>query len=182
MEGDTLSRTISRIGYEIAERNRGVDNLCLIGILGKGPPLAGRIAERLEHMEGIRPPVGQVDTTPYRDDRAGGPAEDRSDIPFSLDGRRVVLVDDVMQTGRTVRAAIEALMARGRPAQVQLFVLVDRGHRELPIKADYVGKNLPTSRGERVLVRLREQGGDDTVVIVENTMEHTMEHTGGEPR
>ena len=152
MDAGAVQRAITRISFEISERNHGVDNLCLLGILRRGPVVAQRIADKLASVEGTAPPVGRLDC---------------SDIPFPLDGVRVVLVDDVIYTGRTVRAAIDAIMARGRPACIQLAVLIDRGHRELPIKADYIGKNLPTSHSERVWVRLLELDGEDGVVITD---------------
>ena len=167
MDAGAVQRAITRISFEILERNHGVQNLCLLGILRRGPVVAQRIADKLASVEGARPPVGQLDVTPWRDDLSGHPPADRSDIPFSLDGARVVLVDDVIYTGRTVRAAIDAIMARGRPSCIQLAVLIDRGHRELPIKADYIGKNLPTSHSERVSVRLLELDGEDRVVITD---------------
>ena len=187
MDAERVSRALTRIAHEILERNRGISDVCLVGIRSRGVPIARRIAATLAEAAGEEQPIGSLDITLYRDDLMRNPVGPqpvvrRTDIPFSIDNRTIVLVDDVLYTGRTTRAALDALVDFGRPRAIQLVVLVDRGHRELPIKADYVGKNLPTSRGERVLVRLREQGGDDTVVIVENTMEHTMEHTGGEPR
>lgn len=167
MDAGAVQRAITRISFEISERNHGVDNLCLLGILRRGPVVAQRIADKLASVEGTAPPVGRLDVTPRRDDLSGSTPEDCSDIPFPLDGVRVVLVDDVIYTGRTVRAAIDAIMARGRPACIQLAVLIDRGHRELPIKADYIGKNLPTSHSERVWVRLLELDGEDGVVITD---------------
>ena len=167
MDAGALSRAITRISFEILERNRGLENLCLLGILRRGPVVAQRIADKLQALEGIRPPVGLLDVTPSRDDLSGSPPPDRSEIPFSLDGVRVILIDDVVFTGRTVRAAIDAIMNRGRPACIQLAALIDRGHRELPIKADYIGKNVPTSLNERVWVRLTELDGVDGVIITE---------------
>ena len=152
MDAGAVQRAITRISFEISERNHGVDNLCLLGILRRGPVVAQRIADKLASVEGTAPPVGRLDVTPRRDDLSGSTPEDCSDIPFPLDGVRVVLVDDVIYTGRTVRAAIDAIMARGRPACIQLAVLIDRGHRELPIDPEYVGKNVPTAREEQICV------------------------------
>ncbi|MBQ2697821.1 MAG: bifunctional pyr operon transcriptional regulator/uracil phosphoribosyltransferase PyrR [Clostridia bacterium] len=167
MDAGALQRAISRISFEILERNQGAEQLCLIGIESKGPTVAKRIADRIGEIEGLRPPVGRLDVTPHRDDLRGEPPPDGSEISFSLDGVNAVLVDDVIYTGRTVRAAIDSIMEKGRPARIQLAVLIDRGHRELPIKPDYVGKNLPTSHSERVTVRLKERDGEDAVVIVD---------------
>lgn len=176
MDGTAMRRAIARISFEIIERNRGVENLCMIGIMSRGVQLADRIADKIAEVEGQQIPVGYVDITRYRDDRqsegGGIPAEgDKTNIPFSLTGKKLVLVDDVMYTGRSVRAAIDALMEQGRPASIQLAVLVDRGHRELPIRADYIGKNLPTSKEETVRVLVAERDGDDRVIILEKEQE-----------
>jgi pyrimidine operon attenuation protein/uracil phosphoribosyltransferase len=170
MDAARMSRTIARIAHEIAERNREVDELALVGIRARGVPLARRIADALAGIIDVRVPVGVLDITLYRDDLMRQPVGPqplvrRTEIPFSIDDRRILLVDDVLYTGRTVRAALDALIDFGRPRAIQLVVLVDRGHRELPIKADYVGKNLPTSSNEVVHVRLEEVDGRDEVAI-----------------
>jgi pyrimidine operon attenuation protein / uracil phosphoribosyltransferase len=170
MDADRVGRTLTRIAHEIVERNRTLDDLALVGIRSRGEHLARRLAEQLQQIAGRAVPTGALDITLYRDDlmrHAVGPQPlvRSTDIPFSIDDRILLLVDDVLYTGRTVRAALDALIDLGRPQAIQLVVLVDRGHRELPIKADYVGKNLPTSRGESVQVRLEEVDGDDEVVI-----------------
>jgi len=170
MDGDRLSRSLTRIAHEIVERNRGIDDLALVGIRERGVPIARRIAKQLHEITGSDVPTGALDITLYRDDlmrQAVGPQPlvRSTDIPFDLDDRVILLVDDVLYTGRTIRAALDALIDFGRPKAIQLVVLVDRGHRELPIKADYVGKNVPTSRRESVQVRLEEVDGHDEVVI-----------------
>lgn len=170
MDADRMGRTLTRIAHEIVERNRGVDRLALVGVRTRGVPIAARLASRLREITGQDVPVGALDITLYRDDlmhHAVGPQPvvRSTDIPFSIDDRVIVLVDDVLYTGRTVRAALDELIDFGRPRAIQLVVIVDRGHRELPIKADYVGKNLPTSRTESVSVRLAETDGCDEVVI-----------------
>ena len=182
MDGGRMSRTLTRIAHEIVERNRGVDDLALVGIQRRGVPLARRIAaliKSIAHQEGSAPqpgridvPTGALDITLYRDDlmrHAVGaqPVVGQTAIPFSIDDQRILLVDDVLYTGRTIRAALDALIEFGRPKSIQLVVLVDRGHRELPIKADYVGKNLPTSPTQSVQVRLTETDGRDEVEIQE---------------
>jgi len=159
-----------RIAHEIVERNRGVDDLAIVGIRERGVPLARRISAELERIAGKAVPTGALDITLYRDDlmrQAVGPQPlvRSTDILFDIDNRVIVLVDDVLYTGRTIRAALDALIDFGRPRAIQLVVLVDRGHRELPIKADYVGKNVPTSRRESIQVRLQEVDGHDEVVI-----------------
>jgi pyrimidine operon attenuation protein/uracil phosphoribosyltransferase len=170
MDADRISRALVRIAHEIVERNRGVEQLAVIGVRSRGVPLARRIAAALKSISGDDVPVGALDITLYRDDlmrQAVGPQPivRRTEIPFSIDNRVIVLVDDVLFTGRTTRAALDALIDFGRPRAIQLVVLVDRGHRELPIKADYVGKNVPTSRQESVQVKLRELDGVDEVVL-----------------
>jgi pyrimidine operon attenuation protein/uracil phosphoribosyltransferase len=170
MDGDRVGRTLTRIAHEILERNRGVEELALVGIRTRGVPIAKRLARSIREIHGYAVPTGALDITLYRDDlmrHAVGPQPlvRRTEIPFSIDDRRILLVDDVLYTGRTVRAALDALIDFGRPRQIQLVVLVDRGHRELPIKADYVGKNLPTSLSESVHVRLVEIDGRDEVEI-----------------
>lgn len=163
-----IARALTRIAHEILERNKGAAELVLLGIPTRGVHLAGRIADRIAAVEGVRPPVGSLDITMYRDDLrrqpTRGPAP--TEIPDGgIDGKTVVLVDDVLYSGRSVRAALDAMNDLGRPAVVRLAVLVDRGHRELPIRADHVGKNLPSSRTERVMVRLEEADGFDEVRI-----------------
>lgn len=168
MDAQALSRALTRIAHEIIESNRGVSNLALIGVRTRGVPLAQRLAATIERIEGHSIPVGILDITLYRDDLTTAnrqPVVRSTDIPFSLDGKTVVLVDDVLYTGRTVRAALDAVMDLGRPAKVRLAVVIDRGHRELPIRADFVGKNVPTSSAEQVEVRLREIDGEDGVLL-----------------
>jgi pyrimidine operon attenuation protein/uracil phosphoribosyltransferase len=165
---DGIDRSLRRISHEILERNAAsLDNLALVGVLTRGVPLARRIAENLRLFEGLDVPVGSVDITLHRDDLSGDEPEVKgSRVPFDVTGKTVVLVDDVLYTGRTARAAMEALLELGRPAAVRLAILVDRGHRELPIRADHVGKNVPTARGQRVLVNLEETDGEDGVIVV----------------
>ncbi|MFB3853232.1 MAG: bifunctional pyr operon transcriptional regulator/uracil phosphoribosyltransferase PyrR [Vicinamibacterales bacterium] len=170
MDAERVGRALARIAHEIVERNRGVERLAAVGIRTRGVPLARRIAAKLGEIAGERVRTGTLDITLYRDDLmrhtvGPQPVVRSTEIPFSIDGADIVLVDDVLYTGRTVRAALDALIDFGRPRTIQLVVLVDRGHRELPIKADYVGKNLPTSRLETVNVRLAEIDGFDEVVI-----------------
>jgi pyrimidine operon attenuation protein / uracil phosphoribosyltransferase len=166
MTGDDIRRALTRIAHEIIEKNRGAEGVVLVGIQRKGAPLAVRLQQLIRRVEGIEVPVGTLDITLYRDDVLDRPHEVRStQVPVDLSGRTVILVDEVFFTGRTVRAALGAVMDLGRPASVQLAVLVDRGHRELPIRPDYVGKNLPTSRREHVDVRLVEMEGEDAVYI-----------------
>jgi pyrimidine operon attenuation protein/uracil phosphoribosyltransferase len=172
LDRDDLRRTLARIGYEIVEKNGGASGVALVGIHTRGAFLAGRLHALIEQQTGEQVPLGEIDITFYRDDVGARPVGDHpvvhsSRIDFPLDDKTVVLVDDVLYTGRTARAGIEALFDYGRPARVQLAVLVDRGHRELPIRPDYVGKNLPTSIQERVYVRLEEQDGVDEVEIAE---------------
>lgn len=168
LDEKSMARAVTRISYEILERNKGAEGICLVGILSRGKDLAQRIAGRIGAVEGEPVPCGALDITRFRDDRSREtPAEDRTEIPFDITDKRIVLVDDVIYTGRTVRAAIDALFAIGRPQSIQLAALVDRGHRELPIRADYVGKNLPTSREEKVRVLMKETDGEDRVVILE---------------
>jgi len=170
MDSERMSRSLTRIAHEIVERNRGVGELALVGVRTRGVPIARRLAAILRDIAGAEVPTGALDITLYRDDlmkTAVGPQPivRRTEIPFSIDGRRIVLVDDVLYTGRTIRAALDALIDFGRPSTIQLVVLVDRGHRELPIKADYVGKNVPTSRRETIHVRLAEIDGRDEVTL-----------------
>ncbi len=169
IDGRGLERTLARLAHEIIERNRGAENLVLIGLHTRGVPIARRLAELIRQIEGMEVPTGVLDVTPYRDD-VGRRHEvlklKTTHLPFDIDGKVVVLVDDVLYTGRTARAALDALMDYGRPARIELAVIVDRGHRELPIKADYIGKVLPTSLGEEVAVRLKEIDGEDGVFLV----------------
>lgn len=166
MDENAMGRAITRISFEIIEKNKGLGNICIIGVLSRGAVLAQRIAQRIEQLEQVRVPVGYLDITPYRDDKRRDTVGDKSQIEFDVTGKKVVLVDDVIYTGRTVRAAIDALMKRGRPQKIQLAALVDRGHRELPIRADFIGKNLPTSTDETVKVFVKEADGTDRVVIL----------------
>jgi pyrimidine operon attenuation protein/uracil phosphoribosyltransferase len=171
MDADRIARTLTRIAHEIVERNKGVDGLALVGVRTRGVHLARRLARTLKEITGDEVPTGALDITLYRDDlmrHAVGPQPlvRSTEIPFSIDDRKILLVDDVLYTGRTTRAALDALIDFGRPRGIQLIVLVDRGHRELPIKADYVGKNLPTSPSQSVQVRLDEIDGRDEVEIL----------------
>src|SRR4030095_3901752 len=170
MDADRISRALTRIAHEIVERNRGVGDLALVGVRSRGVPLARRLARALTEITGDDVSTGALDITLYRDDLMRNqvgpqPLVRKTEIPFSIDNRKILLVDDVLYTGRTTRAALDALIDFGRPKNIQLIVLVDRGHRELPIKADYVGKNLPTSAEESVQVRLQESDGSDEVVL-----------------
>jgi pyrimidine operon attenuation protein/uracil phosphoribosyltransferase len=184
LDADAIARTLSRVAHEIIERNDDLDDVALVGIHTRGVPLAGRIRQLVAERSGVELPIGQLDITFHRDDvhvrsqrapRRAQPVVRDTRLDFDLEGRTVILVDDVLYTGRTIRSAIDALLEYGRPARVQLAVLADRGHRELPIRPDYVGKNLPTARGERLQVEVvevdevdqvlligeREEGGDD---------------------
>jgi pyrimidine operon attenuation protein / uracil phosphoribosyltransferase len=170
MDADRMSRALTRIAHEILERNRGLDEIALVGIRTRGVPIAKRLARALKEINGDDVPTGALDITLYRDDLMRNPVGPqpvvrRTEIPFSIDDRKILLVDDVLYTGRTIRAALDALIDFGRPRAIQLVVMVDRGHRELPIKADFVGKNLPTSLKQSVQVRLQEIDGADEVVI-----------------
>lgn len=169
LDEKAMNRAIARISYEIIENNKGVDNICLIGILSRGVEIAARIANKIFEVENKHVLIGQLDITAYRDDKKSDSKEDKEDktqIDFEVFDRNVILVDDVIFTGRSVRAAIEAVMERGRPRRIELAVLIDRGHRELPIRADFVGKNLPTSRGEKVKVSVMKKDGEDKVLII----------------
>ncbi len=164
-----LDRALTRISHEILERNGGAKDLAFVGLRTRGVTLAQRLAVKLAAIDGTTVPVGTLDITLYRDDldMRGAPVIRGTDIPFSIKNKTVVLVDDVLYTGRTVRAALDALIDLGRPRMIQLAILIDRGHRELPIRPDFIGKNLPTSHRESVAVRLREHDGEDRVVIEE---------------
>ncbi len=166
LDGKAMNRAIARISYEIIEHNKGVDNICIIGILSRGVEIANRIAQKILEVENKQVEVGSLDITSYRDDKKVENHVDQSQINFSIENKKVVLVDDVIFTGRSVRAAIDALMARGRPLKIELAVLVDRGHRDLPIRADFVGKNLPTSKDEKVKVMVSPRDGEDKVIIL----------------
>jgi pyrimidine operon attenuation protein/uracil phosphoribosyltransferase len=172
LDDQAIRRALTRIAHEIIERNKGIENCVIVGIKTRGIPLAKRLAERIEQIEGKTIPVGEVDITLYRDDLTkktedNEPIVRGSDVPVDVTNQKVILVDDVLFTGRTVRAAMDALMDMGRPAHIQLAVLVDRGHRELPIRADYVGKNIPTSSSEKIEVELIENDGVEQVTIHE---------------
>ena len=170
MEADRIGRALMRISHEIVERNRAIDELALVGVRTRGVPIADRIGRNLREISSCDVPTGTLDITLYRDDLmrhtvGPQPVLRETEISFSIDDRRILLVDDVLYTGRTVRAALDALVDFGRPKSIQLVVLVDRGHRELPIRADYVGKNLPTSLQQSVQVRLVEVDGVDEVEV-----------------
>ena len=168
MDDKQVARSITRIAHEIIERNHGSEDVCLVGIHTRGEPISRMLSEAIYRVEGVRVPVGSVDITFYRDDLSHisrDPTLNRTDISFSVEGKTVVLVDDVLFTGRTVRAAIDAVFDQGRPEAIQLAVLVDRGHRELPIRADYVGKNIPTARTEMVKVNLPPYDEDVSVAL-----------------
>jgi pyrimidine operon attenuation protein/uracil phosphoribosyltransferase len=168
MDAQAVDRALTRVAHEILERNKGSENLVLVGIRSRGVHIAGRLQDKLQAIEGTEIPCGIIDITLYRDDLSRSlqqPQIKGTTIKFAIDDKRIVLVDDVLFTGRTIRAALDALMDLGRPSSVQLVVMVDRGHRELPIRADYVGKNLPTAVTESVQVRMLESDGRDEVVI-----------------
>ena len=174
LDGPSLNRAVTRIAHEIIERNKGIDEVILVGIKTRGAYLARRLAERIEKIEGKAIRTGELDITLYRDDLSTKQVNDQAqvqqvDIEYQVNDQKIVLVDDVLYTGRTVRAALDAVMDLGRPSQIQLAVLVDRGHRELPIRADYVGKNIPTSGHERIVVNLDEVDGQDVVKIVKES-------------
>lgn len=168
LDADAVARALRRLAHELVEAHRGATDLVLLGIRTRGIPLAARLAALVEQIEGVAVPAGALDITLFRDDLGDrGPLPlGATDVPVAIDGRTVVLVDDVLFTGRTIRAALDAVMELGRPAAIRLVVLVDRGHRELPIRADHVGKNLPTALAERIEVRLAEIDGEDAVVLV----------------
>jgi pyrimidine operon attenuation protein/uracil phosphoribosyltransferase len=170
MDAEGIERSLTRVAYQILEKNKGVEDLVLIGIQKGGVLLAERLGRKISAIEGVPIPVGKLDITLYRDDimKSGKQHEiGKTDIPFSLNGKKVVIVDDVLFTGRTIRAAMDALMDFGRPTLIQLAVLIDRGHREIPIRADFVGKNLPSSHSEEVLVKLSKRKASDAVMIEE---------------
>lgn len=165
MDESNMKRAIARITYEILERNKGTEDLCVVGIFSRGVALAERIASKIYELENEKIPCGALDITAYRDDKKPADTADRTAIDFDVRNKNVVIVDDVFYTGRSTRAAIDALIEKGRPKSIQLAVLVDRGHRELPVRPDYVGKNLPTSREESVKVSVNEIDGFDCVAI-----------------
>lgn len=170
MDEDAMRRALVRISHEIVERNKGVEHVALVGITTRGVPLARRVAKTIEEIEGVKVPVGSLDITMYRDDLSTlgyNPVMGETDIHFDLNGRTVVLIDDVLFTGRTIRCALDALIDMGRPKAIQLAVMVDRGHKELPIRADYVGKNVPTSTHETVNVTIKEIDGADEVALAD---------------
>lgn len=172
MDEAGIRRALTRIAHEILERNKGTENLMLVGIKTRGVPLAQRLQAKIEEIEGIQVPIGELDITLYRDDLSKKNGMDEPElketrIEEDVTNKRVIFIDDVLYTGRTVRAAMDAIMDKGRPGQIQLAVLVDRGHRELPIRADYVGKNIPTSRDEVIVVKLKETDDEDSVEIYE---------------
>jgi pyrimidine operon attenuation protein/uracil phosphoribosyltransferase len=170
MDAEGIERSLTRVAYQILEKNKGVEDLVLIGIQKGGVLLAERLGRKISAIEGVPIPVGKLDITLYRDDimKSGKQHEiGKTDIPFSLNGKKVVIVDDVLFTGRTIRAAMDALMDFGRPKLIELAVLIDRGHREIPIRADFVGKNLPSSQSEEVLVKLSKRKTSDSVSIEE---------------
>lgn len=167
-----ISRAVNRIAHEILERNNGCENLALVGIRTRGVHLARRLVKKIGEIENVSPELGILDITLYRDDLGKGkqnPVLKKTEIPFPLDGKKIVLCDDVLFTGRTIRAAIDALMDFGRPSCVQLAVMIDRGHRELPIRPDFVGKNIPTSKHMTVKVKFQEEDDEDTVMVCDKT-------------
>lgn len=167
LDENAINRAVTRITYEILEQNKGADNLCIIGILSRGAFLAERISRKISEIEGTSVECGQLDITPYRDDKRRISDSDRTLIDFDINDKVIILVDDVIYTGRSARAAIDALIKRGRPQRIQLAVLIDRGHREIPIRPDFIGKNLPTSHEETVRVQVNELDGCDSVTIFE---------------
>lgn len=170
LDNSGIRRSLTRIAHEIIENNKGIDDIILVGIRRRGVPLAERLAEIITQIEGLELPVGKLDITLYRDDLTAlsdKPIVHGTDLPVDITDKKVILVDDVLYTGRTIRAAMDALVDLGRARYIQLAVLIDRGHRELPIRADYVGKNVPTSGKESIQVKLQEVDGEDRVIIVE---------------
>ena len=181
MTSEDIRRTLARVAHEIMERNKSTEHLILVGLHTRGVPLAKRLAANIEDFEQSKLPIGSLDISPYRDDLSSielKPIVQRTDIPDNTDGKSIVLVDDVLYTGRSIRAAMDALIDLGRPQSIQLAVLIDRGHREMPIRADYVGKNIPTSKHEDIQVRLVETDGMDEVVIISENDHRLIE---GEP-
>jgi len=173
LDEQAIRRALTRIAHEIIERNKGIEDIVIVGIRTRGIYLAKRLAEKIEQIEGAKLPVGELDITLYRDDLTiktddQEPLVKDSNIPVDINDKKIILVDDVLYTGRTVRAGLDAIIDFGRPSQIQLAILVDRGHRELPIRADYVGKNIPTSKSEQIMVELSEVDGKDLVSIYEN--------------
>ena len=170
MDERDFARTVARLVYEILEKNKGLENIVIVGMRTRGVYLAERIVRKLQEVENKKVPLGILDVTLYRDDFRTAlkqPQVQITDIPFTIDNKNIVIVDDVLYTGRTVRAAMDALMDFGRPASIQLAILIDRGHRELPIIADFIGKNIPTSQGEEIRVHVKEIDGDDAVYLVD---------------
>jgi pyrimidine operon attenuation protein/uracil phosphoribosyltransferase len=168
VDEETMKRALTRITYEIIERSKSMDDVVLVGIKTRGIPIAKRIAERFRLLEGIEVPVGELDITYYRDDIVKSDKIVRPQLKFSIENKQVILVDDVLYTGRTIRAAMDAMMDLGRPLSISLAVLIDRGHRELPIRADFIGKNIPTSKEESIKVQMKESDGIDRVCILKN--------------
>lgn len=166
LDAGDVRRTLGRMAHEILEANQGAESLVVIGVLRRGWPVAKRLAFLMTQIEGTTVPCGKIDISGSRDDRKETPTEDASEIPFDLNGKRVVLIDEVIYTGRTIRAALDALMKHGRPSSVQLAVLIDRGHRELPINPDYCGRVFPTERADHIVVKINEFDGEDAVVLV----------------
>lgn len=178
MSAEDIQRALVRVAHEIVERNKGAKDLILVGMQTRGVPLAKRLASTIQGLEGINVPVGSLDISLYRDDLSSlslKPTVHRTDIPVDVTDKQIVLIDDVFYTGRSIRAAMDALMDLGRPQSIQLAVLVDRGHRELPIRADYVGKNIPTSKNEEIKVGIKEVDGEDKVIIVSSDRGSTNE-------
>ncbi len=173
MTSEDVGRALVRVAHEIVEKNRGAENLVIVGMWTRGVPLAHRLADTIQDFEGVRVPVGVLDINSYRDDISfleSKPAK-HTNVPVDVNDKQVVLVDDVLYTGRSIRAAMDAVIDLGRPSAIQLAVLIDRGHRELPVRADYVGKNIPTSRAEKVEVHVKEVDGEDGVAIAGSTEE-----------
>jgi len=169
MDEAQIQRAITRISHEIVERNQGLDNVCLIGIQRRGVPIASRIRDNLEQIEGVKVPMGILDITFYRDDLStlsAHPVVNGTHIPFDVNDKKIILVDDVLFTGRTIRSAMENVFDMGRPSLIQLAILIDRGHRQLPFRADYVGKNVPTALSEQIDVELKEVDGRDIVLLL----------------
>lgn len=165
LDAADMRRTLGRMAHEILEANQGGQDLVVVGVIRRGYPIAKRLAFQMTQIEGSTIPCGKLDIAAYRDDRPGGDHEDESEIPFEITGKRVVLVDEVIYTGRTVRAAMDGLMKHGRPSEIQLAVLIDRGHRELPIQPDYCGKQILTDKGDHIVVKVNEYDGEDAVVL-----------------